>query len=343
MGLDVVHQGIDLGEGHGEVGVRRAIVDGDAAGVGVLEGGAGEAHAGHEALLLIPLLGGQQEVLAAILHLAGLVDVQDGRAEGIDEAGAGAGRAVVEQQPALAGLDGRGAGADLHALPPLAAAGHHVAVHAPELHVRALAEPDVAEGGVPAVRGSGQQLIAPVHPPGEQHRVAVEGDEGILQAREGLEIGGLRHADGRAVVVLAPHGVPGVLHLHQPRVVGVAGHQRRAALVREGHGRVLDVPVDAVGAAAQVDQRDAVGALAAEQGDEPALIGRGGGVEHPRHPGQRIAADDGILAVAPDGGVVAVVRGAILPGDVRQALTIQDLDLGHGYPNLSDSFRGNRQ
>ena len=98
-----------------------------------------------------------------------------------------------------------------------------MAVAAPELHVRALAEKNVPEGGVARVGGPGQHDVHAVELTGEEHRVAVEGNEGIFQPGEGLEVLGLGQTDGGPVKVLAPHRVVGVLHLHQPGVVGVDG------------------------------------------------------------------------------------------------------------------------
>ena len=111
---------------------------------------------------------------------------------------------MVEQQPALAGLNGGSTAADLHALPPVGALAHHMAVTAPELHIRALAQEDVTKGGMAAVRRAAQQGVHAVDLAGEQHGVAVEGDKGVLDADKGLEVGGLGDADGRTVEVLTP-------------------------------------------------------------------------------------------------------------------------------------------
>ena len=109
------------------------------------------------------LFRGQQEVAAAVQYLAGLVLIQNGTADGVDEAIAGAGNAVVEQQPALAGLNGGSTAADLHALPPVGALAHHMAVTAPELHIRALAQEDVTEGSVAAVGRAAEQGVLNIY------------------------------------------------------------------------------------------------------------------------------------------------------------------------------------
>ena len=61
-----------------------------------------------------------------IFHDGGIVDVQDGPADAVHIAVAGAGDAVVEQQPPFAGLDGRRASAE-HA-DEAVPVGHHGAV-----------------------------------------------------------------------------------------------------------------------------------------------------------------------------------------------------------------------
>ena len=202
VGLDVVHHFIHGGEGQADVAVGAAIVQGDAAGVGILQGGAGEADVGHEAALLVVLLRREQEVAAAVQHFAGLVTVQDGAADGVHETIAGAGDAVVEQQPALAGLNGSSTAADLDTFPPVGAFAHHMAVTAPDLHIRTLAQEDITKGGVARVRRTAQQGVHAVDLAGEEHRIAVEGDERVLDADEFLEIGGLGDANGCTVEVL---------------------------------------------------------------------------------------------------------------------------------------------
>ena len=191
-----------------------------------------------------------------------------------------------------------------------------MAVAAPELHVGALAQEDVPKGGVARVGGAAEHDVHAVDLAGKQHRVAVEGNEGILKPGKGLEIGGLGQADGRAVKVLAPDDVIGVLHLDQAGVVGVDRHGGLALFVHEGDLLGVEGPMDAVGAAAQVDVGDAVGLLAPEHADVGAFVGHDGAVEDARHAGQGVAPDDRVIAVAPQRGGAA--GGFVLPGDVGQ-------------------------
>ena len=196
-----------------------------------------------------------------------------------------------------------------------------MAVAAPELHVRALGQKDVAEGGVAGVGRAGQQREHAVNLAGEQHRVAVEGHKGVFDAGEGFEIGGFGNADGRAVEVLAPDNIIGILHLDQPRVVGVGRHKGFALFVHKGDLFGVELPVDAVGAAAQVDEGDAVGLLAAEHPDVGTLVRHHRRVEDARHAGDGVAADDRVFGIAPQrqGGA----GGFGLPGDVGQGVTVQ--------------------
>jgi len=83
-------------------------------------------------------------------HLPGLVQVQQGGSEAVDEPVAGGEYPVVEQEPTFWGLDGNRTSADLGAL-PTAPDAHDEAVLAPVDQVGAAAEVDVTKGGVSVV------------------------------------------------------------------------------------------------------------------------------------------------------------------------------------------------
>ena len=307
-------------------GIGSAVIDGDVAGRGVLKRCAGEADVGHEARGFVAFLWRQKEVFASVQHLRGLIDIQYRAAEGIHKAVAGAGDAVVEQQPPFVRLDGRRAASDFDALPPIARAAHHMPVLSPEREVRALAQEDVAKRRVSAVRGTGQHGVVAADLAREQHRVAVKGDVGIFQTRKGLEVPRFRHADGRAVEVLAPDEIVGILHLYETRVIGVQRHGGISALIDKGNFVRQHVPVDAVAAFAQIDVRDAVILLSAQHGNKAVLPWADGTVENTAHASGRISADNGVFAIAPDGQVMIVVRGTLLPGDIGQIRGVQNVD-----------------
>ena len=339
MRLDVGDNLVHRGERQTDVGVRRAVVDGDAASITVLQGSAGENDVRHEAGRFVGFFRRQQVVFAAVQHLRRLVDVQNRAAHGVHEAIAGGRDAVVEQQPAFGRFDGGSAAANLDGFPPVAAAAHHMAMVSPILHVGRFGDENITERRVAGVRRAGQKLKLAVHLAREQDGVAVEGDEGVLDAREGFEVLRLRHADGSTVEVGAPNDVVGVIHLHQTRVIGVVRHFRVAVVIHKGHFFALDVPVNAVLGMSEVDIRDAVDLLAAQNGNVAILPRHNGGVEDAGNFRRGIAPHDGVLAVTPDGGGKLVVSRLLLPRNVGKGGDIEHLD-SHVYIPLSWLFNG---
>ena len=200
--------------------VGAAVVDGEPAGVPIAQRRAGESHVGHVADALVEQLRREQIRLGAIDHLPRLVQVQQRGAETVHETVARRQHAVVEEQPTLAGLDRRRAGADLGAL-PAAGRRHHEPMPAPEAQIRALAVVHVAERRVSAVAGPAEHRVAPVDPPREQDAVAVVGQKRVFELVEGDEIVRVGQADGRAVIAVAPGHVIAVLDPADARVVAV--------------------------------------------------------------------------------------------------------------------------
>ena len=175
--------------------------------------------------------------------------------------------AVVEDEPALAGLDGRRSGAHLHALPGTHLEGcrrHHVAVVAPELHVGRLAVEDVAEGSVAGVAGSAEHGVAAIDLPWEEHAVAVVGQEGVLHLVERLEVLGPGHADGRSVVAVAPGHPPTVVDAADARVIAIDPLADFLVITLKLQRFLVDVPVQTIVAEAHVERHAAVGVVAAK-------------------------------------------------------------------------------
>ena len=169
---------------------------------------------------------------------------------------------------------------------------------------------------------AGQQCVVAADLAREQHRVAVEGNERVFDAGKGLEIGGFRHTDGRTVEILAPDNIVGAFDLDKARIVGINRHKRLGPFsFTKGNFILVKIPVDAVGAASQIDIRDAVDLLAAENTDVRALIGHHGRVEDARHAGQRVAPDNGVFGIAPNRG--AAGGRLFLPGHIRQCAAVQ--------------------
>ena len=139
MRLDVLHDLIQFRERQSHIAVRTSIIQRDLPALRIVNGGTGKTYIRHKAPLLIPLFRCQQEVLTPIQNLGWIIDIQNRAADGIDEAVAGTADTMVEQQPSLTRLDGRGATADLDRFPPLGTLAHHMSVFAPVYHIRTIA------------------------------------------------------------------------------------------------------------------------------------------------------------------------------------------------------------
>ena len=267
-------------------------------------------------------------------RLPRLVEVEQRRTERIDITVARAKYAVVEQQPALARLDGHGPRADLHALPCRHLEGrgrHHMPVAAPELHVGTLRIEDVAESRMPVVARTRQHGETAVDLAGEQHAVAVEGDEGVLQLVERLEVVGPRDADRRAVVAVAPRDVIFVVDLRNTRVVAVNPLGDFGIGAHEFEILLADIPLDAVHRESGVDAHAAVRIVAAENARIVILAfleGNDRRVENAVRRRKRVARDDRIGRIAPHHFFGAC--GTILPRHIRHGRAY-DFQVIHNY------------
>ena len=123
---------------------------------------------------------------------------------------------------------------------------HHMAVFAPEFHVRAEANVDVAKRSMSAIAGTAQERIFAIELLRQQHTVAVERQESILALEELLEIESIADADGGAVVAVTPRNPVAVLNPCHARIVFIFGlyHVRIPGL--ELDWLMLYFPVDAV-------------------------------------------------------------------------------------------------
>ena len=232
---------------------------------------------------------------------------------------------MIEQQPALAGLDWDRSGTNLHALPCALlewSRSHHVAVLAPEAHIGRLAIEDVAEGSVASVRRTREHGEVAIDLLGEQHAVAVVGQEGVLQLVEGLEVGGPCHADGWAVVAVAPCDIVFVLYLAHTWVVAIHPLSHFLVVALETERFFIDVPLLAILREAYVKHHAAVGIIAAENASETIAKGYYGTVEDTVAGGQQVAGDDGVVAATPH-YILAVLR-TLFPRHVGQGLSFNN-------------------
>ena len=119
MGLDdVVDNFLRPREGETHAGIGRPIVDGEPTGGSVAQGGARKYNIRDKALFLVGHLGSQHEVLGPVPDPRWFGEIQESRAHAVDEAVAGSGDSVVEEEPSFGGFNRRGSRADLDRLPP---------------------------------------------------------------------------------------------------------------------------------------------------------------------------------------------------------------------------------
>ena len=166
------------------------------------------------------------------------------------------------------------------------------------------------------VRRSGKKPVSASDLSREQDRVPVKRKEGILQPGKYFKVLRLCHADGSPVKVLAPDQIIGAVNSDQPGIIGVTRHEFLSRLILKMNLLLLEVPMDAVRGAAQINKRDSVFLFSPEHPDESIPIGRHGAVEYSGHSRDRVPADDRILRISPDRNITTV-SGFLLPGHIR--------------------------
>lgn len=323
----------NIAEGEARHGVCTTVIDGYATSLGVMQGGTGETDVGHVSHALVELARRDEIRTRTGNDTPRLIEVEQCRAEGVDIAVARMQHAVMEDEPALAGLDGRGTSADLHALPSTHLEGgwrHHMAMMSPELHVGRLAVEDIAKGRMTCVAGAAEHSIASPTPAlprregvnftWEEHAVAVVWQESVLHLMERLEVLGPSHADGGSMVAVAPGHPPTVIDAANAWVVAIDPLADFLVITLELQRFFVDVPIQSVVAEANVKCHASVGVIAAEDAGKAVAEGNDGTVENTVRRRQQVATDDGILTIAPQGSLAAC--RPLLPWHVGQWLPL---------------------
>src|SRR4030042_2160737 len=127
---------------------------------------------------------------------------------------------MIEQQPALRGLDGDGSCSDLRALPTTPDA-HDEAVFTPMGHIGAAAQVNIPKGGVTIVAGAAEHDVFAVDTSGKKHSIAVERQQGVFQEVELFKVDGVADADRRSMVAVAPGDVIAVFQPHHTWAIAV--------------------------------------------------------------------------------------------------------------------------
>ena len=204
-----------------------------------------------------------------------------------------------------------------------------MAVAAPVAEVGRLGVEDVAERRVTRVARAREHGEIAADFPREQHAVAVVGQEGVLQLAERLEILRPRHADGRAVVAVAPRHIVSVADFRHARVVAVDPLADFGVGARQAQVGLVDVPLQAVDREADVQAHAAVRVVAAENAGVvvlPFFERNDRRVENAVRGRKRIAPDDRIGRIAPHNLLGA--DGTFFPRHIRQCRAY-DFQIAH--------------
>ena len=271
---------VDVSKRHANDGIGRSVVDSHP--LPVLQRGAREYHVGHVALQLVRSRRAEDVILCPIEHLLWIVGIEEGGTHRVAVPVAGLDDAMVEHEPTFAGHERYRAGADLQALPSAVLKRrhlHHAAMLAPVLHVRAVADVDIAKRRMAVVARAAQHGEPAVNLFREEHAVAVERQKGVLALEEIHEIERVADADRGAMVTVAPRDPVAVFDPRHARVVFIirVDHLRIARL--ELDRLMVDIPMDSVLAKTGKDIHLHRTVVATEHACEAILEGHYGAVE----------------------------------------------------------------
>ena len=187
-------------------------------------------------------------------------------------------------------------------------------VTSPVLKVGRFAIEDITERRVTIVAGAAKHSEVAIQLTGEEHTIAVEGQEGILQLVEGLEVEGIGDTDRRTVVAITPRDIVAVFDQDDTRVVAIDPLTDLLVFAFKGQRLRIDVPVDRVIAEADVQTHTAVRIVAAEYPCIAFAEANNSAIEDAIGGRQQVAWDDGVGTVAPDDILTAF--GTIFPRHV---------------------------
>ena len=168
---------------------------------------------------------------------------------------------------------------------------------------------------------------------GNKHPVAVEGEERVLHLVELLEILRVAHANGVAVVIVAPGHQVTALDFHYPRVIGLDEPPDLRVVANPADRLGVNVEADAVFAAPGVNAHAAGPVVHPEHAGEALAERDHGAVEDAVGAGNDVARDDRVSAVAPD--YVRTPFGARFPRYIWQRLA------DDGFRSVHDLVRFN--
>jgi len=234
--------------------------------------GTGEADIRHIPDTLIELLRRDEVCPTASSYLPGLILIEDSRAEGVHITIGTTEHSVVDEQPALRGLDGDRTCPDLETLPGTylkVRRRHHMAMMSPELQIRRLAVKYVTKGGMAVVTWTTQHGVATIDLTREEDAIAIKRQECILQLMEGLEVLRPRYSDGRSMIAIAPRDIVATIDLCHARVVSIDPLPHLGDVALEVDLIRRDVPGESILAKSHVETHPPIGVIAPEDTGKP--------------------------------------------------------------------------
>ena len=231
--------------------------------------------------------------------------------------------AMVDEQPAFRSFDGHRTCPNLHALPCALfelCRCHHMTMASPKFEIGRLTIEDVTESSVSRVGRTRKHGKTAIDFLGEEHTIAVVGQEGILQLVEGHKVIGPSQANSRSMMIVAPRHIVAAINLSHTRVVAIAPlcHFGSSTFKLDGIG--IHVPLQAIFGKTHVEGHAAVFVVHAEHTCISFLKRHYCGVENTVAVGQEVTRNHRVCGISPQNIIARF--GTILPGHIGERCSL---------------------
>ncbi len=251
---------------------------------------------------------------SSMAHLPRFIQVEKRSACVINISVAGGNHAVIDDQPPLTSLDGRGSGSDLSALPTQSFSAHHPAMPSPVTEVRALTVKDVSKGSMTGITGPREHRVFSLDSAGEQNAVAIVGQERIVELMEGFEIVCIGHSNRRTVIAIAPRHIKAVLQPTDAWIIAILEASSIRILCDKGNGLGLNAPLPSIITAPCMQTHMSASIVATKDAGKAVMERYYGTIKDAIGAWNEIPGDYGVVGAAPQN--LAAARRSILPRDI---------------------------
>ena len=256
---------------------------------------------------------------ATCQHLPRLFQIQKRRTESINVAIARMEHTMIDEQPAFRSLYGHWTCPNLHALPCALfelSRCHHVTMTSPKFEIGRFAIENVTESSVSRVGRTRKHGKTTIDFLGEEHTIAVVGQEGILQLVEGHKVIGPSQANSRSVMIVAPRHIVAAINLSHTRVVAIAPLCHFGSCTFKLDGIGIHVPLQAIFGESHMKSHAAVLVVHAEHTCITVFERNYSRVENTVAVGQEITRNHGVCRKSPQNIIARF--GTILPGHIGE-------------------------